>query len=64
MKAALKALTYSEPDLKKNYKLYRAVNNVVVTPVKGIYKMNDYKIRLRGGRNPCAYIHPQRTHVG
>ena len=59
MKAALKALTYSEPDLKKNYKLYRAVNNVVVTPVKGIYKMNDYKIRLRGAEIPVRIFTPK-----
>lgn len=59
MRAALKALTYSEPDLKKNYKLYRAVNNVVVTPVKSIYKMNDYKIRLRGAEIPVRIFSPK-----
>lgn len=59
MRAALKALTYSEPDLKKNYKLYRAVNNTVVTPVKLIYKMNDYKIHLHGAEIPVRIFTPK-----
>lgn len=59
MRAVLKALTYSEPDLKKNYKLYRAVNNTVVTPVKGIYKISDYKIRRNETEIPVRIFEPK-----
>lgn len=59
MRAALKALTYSEPDLKKNYKLYRAVNNTIVTPVKRIYEVSDYKISLDEADIPVRIFEPK-----
>ncbi|NLD20257.1 MAG: alpha/beta hydrolase [Clostridiales bacterium] len=59
MHAALKALSYKEVDLKKNYKLYRSVNSKVVTPVKLFYKISDFKIHLDEEEIPIRVFHPE-----
>ena len=59
MHAALKALSYREVDLKKNYKLYRTVNSKVVTPVKLFYKISDFKINLDDENIPIRIFYPR-----
>lgn len=58
MKAALKALSYPDIDVKKNYKLYRAVNHKMVTPVKYFYHMKDFKIEREGYEIPVRIFEP------
>ncbi|MDO4546195.1 MAG: alpha/beta hydrolase [Bacillota bacterium] len=58
MLAALKALSYTEIDVKENYELYRAFNSTVTTPVKSIYKMSDFKIHLKEKEIPIRIFHP------
>jgi acetyl esterase len=44
MKIALKALSYSEIDIKKNYKLKRQITNAAHPYIKPLYKIWDHKI--------------------
>lgn len=44
MRIALKALSYPDLDVKKNYKLHRQVNNAVHPYLKPRYKIWDHKI--------------------
>jgi acetyl esterase/lipase len=44
MRIALKALSYPDIDVKKNYKLHRQVNNVAHPYIKPKYKIWDHKI--------------------
>lgn len=59
MKAMLKALSYTEVSVKKNYKLYRAVNRRMTTPIKSFYQMSDYKIKLNETEIPVRIFLPE-----
>lgn len=56
----VKALSSNEDNLKKNYKLYRKLNSKVITPIKSIYKMCDYKIHLENRDIPVREFEPEK----
>ncbi len=61
MRATLKALSYKDVNVKKNYKICRAVNRRMITPVKAFYEMSDYKIHLKGREIPVRIFPPEET---
>lgn len=52
------ALTLKDSDLKKKYKFYRKVNSKVITPIKSIYEICDYKINLKDRNIPVRLFEP------
>ncbi len=58
MRLALKALSYSDLDLKKNYKLKRQLTNVVHPYIKPLYEMWDHKVSLIDHEIPVRVFFP------
>ena len=63
MMAALKALSYPDIDIKKNYRIDRAINNLSTPKIKLLYKMWDYRIVLGDHVIPVR-IFPPREQTG
>ena len=60
MKAVLKALSYPDIDVKKNYKLERFISKATAPTLKSLYKMNDHKISLDGREIPVRIFEPKK----
>ncbi len=58
MLLALKALSYTDIDLKKNYKLQRQITNAVHPYIKPLYKMWDHKVHLEDHEIPVRIFFP------
>lgn len=56
----VRALTSDKRNLKKNYKLYRRLSRKVITPIKRIYRMCDYKIHLENREIPVRLFEPEK----
>lgn len=64
MRLALKALSYQEMDLKKNYKLKRQLTNVAHPFIRPLYQMWDHKVSLIDHDIPVRiYIPPEEKAV-
>ena len=62
MMAALKALSYPDIDIKKNYKIDRAINNLSKPKLKILYKMWDHRIVLGDHVIPVRiFMPPEQT---
>jgi Esterase/lipase len=59
MMAALKALSYPDIDVKKNYKIDRAINNLSKPKIKILYKMWDHRIVLGDHVIPVRIFMPR-----
>ncbi len=60
MRAVIKALSYPEIDIKKNYKIERFLTKAATPPIKSLYKMNDQKISLNGREIPIRIFEPEK----
>jgi acetyl esterase len=60
MRLALKALSYSDLDLKKNYKLKRQLTNAVHPYIKPLYEMWDHKVSLGDHEIPVRVFFPSQ----
>lgn len=58
MRLALKALSYPEIDVKKNYKLKRQLNNAVHPYIRPLYHMWDHKVSLGDHEIPVRIFFP------
>ncbi|NLK74514.1 MAG: alpha/beta hydrolase [Clostridiales bacterium] len=58
MKLALKALSYPDIDIKKNYKIHRQMTKVTRPHIKPLYKMWDHKINGIGHEIPVRIFLP------
>lgn len=58
--AALKAISYAELDLKKNYKLERSVQNILHPSLKMLYHMEDFEIHLTDHNVPIRVFSPSK----
>ncbi|HWT75733.1 MAG TPA: alpha/beta hydrolase [Mobilitalea sp.] len=58
MRLALKALSYQEMDVKKNYKLKRQLTNAVHPYIKPLYQMWDHKVSLEDHEIPVRIFFP------
>lgn len=61
MKIALKALSYPDLDVKKNYKLHRQVNTAVNPYLKPRYKIWDHKIAGINHEIPVRIFMPSKS---
>jgi len=61
MKMALKALSYPDIDIKKNYRLHRQVNTAVHPFMKTRYKIWDHKIAGEGHDIPVRLFFPKKS---
>lgn len=59
MLAAIKALSYAEPDLKKNYKMDRMIKNVTHPALTPLYKMWNHKVVCDGREIPIRIFQPK-----
>lgn len=59
MMAALKALSYPDIDVKKNYKIDRAINHLTKPKLKMLYKMWDHHIVLDDHNIPVRIFLPR-----
>lgn len=59
MMAALRALSYPDLDIKKNYKFERAFNNITSPKIRIMYKMWDHHIELDDHNIPVRIFHPR-----
>lgn len=59
MMAALRALSYADIDVKKNYKLDRAINRMTKPSLKILYKLFDYSIMLDDHEIPVRVFLPK-----
>lgn len=60
MKIALKALSYPDLDLKKNYKLHRQMTNVAHSYIKPLYDMWDDKVIVEDHEVPVRIFLPKK----
>ncbi len=62
MMAALKALSYAEPDILTNFQANRALSNIVNPPIvtKPLYKVWDYQIKSEDYNIPVRIFEPQK----
>lgn len=60
-KRILKMLSMPNINLKKNYKVYRKVLNLINTPSESIYKMLDYKIIFNNREIPVRIFIPEKN---
>jgi Esterase/lipase len=60
MKIALKALSYPDLDLKKNYKLHRQMTNVTHSYIKPLYDMWDDKVIVEDHEVPVRIFLPKK----
>ncbi len=63
MLAALKALSYAERDVKKNYKLDRIMKNVTHPALTPLYKMWDHKVMSDGWEIPIRIFQPEQERA-
>lgn len=64
MKMALKALSYPDLDIKKNYKLHRAVKSAIHPNLKPSYMIWDHKIDGTDHEIPVRIFMPKKTYEG
>lgn len=60
MKKALKALSNPDIDLKKNYKVSRAVRNIIHPSLKILYKIWEHKVFSEGYEIPVRIFQPKK----
>lgn len=60
MRAALKALSYTEIDVKKNFRADRIINNIMHPSLKLLYDMWDHKIMVGGYELPVRCFSPKQ----
>lgn len=60
MRAALKALSYPEIDIKKNYQAERIAEQISHPPLRLLYKMWDHKIVVGGYELPVRAFPPKQ----
>jgi acetyl esterase/lipase len=58
MMSALKALSYAENDIIKNYKIERFMREIINPPVKADYNIWDHKINAGGVEIPLRIFNP------
>lgn len=63
MRIALKALSYPDLDLKKNYKLQRQITNVAHPYIRPLYEMWDHKVSVGEYDVPVRVFFPQTEEV-
>lgn len=59
MQAALKALSYSQPDIKKSYPRYRQLETITGKRVSPFYKPWDHQVHLDGRDIPVRLFAPK-----
>ena len=59
MRLALKALSYTDIDIKKNYKLHRQLKNAAHPYIKPLYRMWDHKITSSDHEIPVRIFMPK-----
>ncbi len=60
IRALLKALSYREIDVKKNYRIDRMIDNLIHPSLKLRYKMWDHKIMAGGYELPVRAFTPRQ----
>lgn len=63
MLLALKAISYPEMDMTKNYKLKRQLNNAVHPYIKPLYQIWDHKVALEGHEIPVRIFFPSKEKM-
>lgn len=58
--AAIKALSYADFDIKKNYKLERQMHNILHPSLKALYRMEDYEMPVRDHNVPVRLFQPEK----
>lgn len=61
MRIALRALSYSDIDIKKTYKLQRQLTNVAHPYIKPLYEMWDHKVSIGEYEIPVRVFMPSNT---
>jgi acetyl esterase/lipase len=61
MRIALRALSYSDIDIKKTYKLQRQLTNVAHPYIKPLYEMWDHKVSIGEYEIPVRVFMPSQT---
>jgi acetyl esterase/lipase len=61
MRIALRALSYSDLDIKKTYKLQRQLTNVAHPYIKPLYEMWDHKVSIGEYEIPVRVFMPSKT---
>ncbi len=61
MRAALKALSYPDLNVKSNYKMERVFNNLAHPSIKVLYKMWDHKISADGHEIDVRVFFPEKS---
>jgi acetyl esterase/lipase len=61
MRIALRALSYSDIDIKKTYKLHRQLTNVAHPYIKPLYEMWDHKVSIGEYEIPVRVFMPSNT---